>query len=156
MFNFIKWRYLRLIMIIGLLTGQTIGTIHVSVWQSTGRPIWTYHEISNKIVGQSDRREYSFFEIANRIHQRDLTVIPELSHIIETIREAKDEPLSILSIQSGMVMFHSMLNHYGDVRFIDLYGLSTKDFTDCAISSALPRKAGGISLDYDLLFRSID
>ena len=62
---------------------------------------------------------------------------------------------NIMSIQGGMVPYHVFQKYYGVAKFIDLAGLSTRDFTECKITENLPKFWGGIAVSYEYFFSHV-
>ena len=62
----------------------------------------------------------------------------------------------ILSGQMGVVPWEVLQGHQGHVRFLDRYGLSSRDFTACAITEAAPRSAVGLLVPLGFFFHNLD
>ena len=112
---------------------------------STGYPIIYYKDY---LAAIPNAKEFSFFETANRVHYRDIPLIIELKAILEVMTSKGIQP-NIMSMQGGMVPYHVFQTYYGVAKFVDLSGLSTRDFTECKITENLPKFWGGISVGYE-------
>jgi hypothetical protein len=126
--------------------------LYFSIQFSYSYPIFYYNEYVKKIP---ETKEFSFFQIASRGHYRDIPFIIEFRNILKQII-ANDMKPTIMSIQAGMVPYHIFQDYYKQARFIDLFGLSTRDFTECEITSSLPKRAYGISMSYEYFFSHLD
>lgn len=125
-----------------LLAAQFLNLYTVSSRYSTGRPAWT-------TASAPADAAFCHFERHNRVHARDIPVIHALDSIIAT---QPQRPVSILSQQAGMVMFHTSKKYFRQLRFIDLVGLSSADFTECSITNTRGRTYGGLNMDLYYLF----
>lgn len=138
-----------------LLYGASLNMIvllYFTIRFSTGYPIIHYKDYSTAI---SRANEFSFFEIANRVHYRDIPLIVEFKSLLEKITSKGLEP-TIMSIQAGMVPYYIFQDYYKQIKFFDLMGLSTRDFTECRITNSLPRRTLGISITYEYFFSNIN
>jgi hypothetical protein len=97
-----------------------------------------------------DQARFSFFERDNRVHLRDALFTPRVEAIVDE-HLAAGKPVIAMSAQGGMVPFHLLYSRLGRVRFLDMAGLTSRDFADCAVvKRGIPvRMAGGIGMDYE-------
>ena len=145
-------KYLLIALISLLIFTQIIGLVNFADIHSTGRPIWTYPDLNDKII--NEKNSFSFFEKANRIHLRDIFLIHELNKLLPDILEEKDHVV-IMSGQAGMVPYHIIGTNFGRIRFIDRFGLTTNDFTTCRITSKRSKNYLGIQIGYLFYFENI-
>ena len=113
---------------------------------STGMPYWAY---ATTFPGKGNA-QYSFLETSNRVHLRD---IPVLDRMDSSISRLLPGPITIMSAQMGMVPYFLSMKYFGKVSYIDIRALTTRHFTQCSLSSALPRGRGGLGMTYDYFFR---
>ena len=98
----------------------------------------------------TDTTPYSWFEAQNRTHHRDLIFLNAVRPVIDFYVDAvPDEPLVIMSGQAGLVPFHLFQEHYGRLRFIDQFGLTTRDFTGCVMTSKTRRDVYGLPVSLE-------
>jgi hypothetical protein len=138
-------RWIRMLPV-ALLLVDGLGLAHTARWHSTGQPLGPTVGIAEGGAG------FSFFETANRVHARDLRVIRRLNPLVGDLWKENRAPVTIMSQQAGMVMFHVAQRNYGHFRFIDLGGLCSRDFTDCPVTSGRGSTSGGLNMDYFYLF----
>jgi hypothetical protein len=117
---------------------QLGGVLLFARTQSNSDPLWT---VSADHTGNADR--FNWFERANHDHERYIPVVLELEKHIDQIREMR-QPVSILSGQSGFVMYHLAMHRRGDIRYFDRFALVTRDFIDCPLSAETPRSTWGL------------
>lgn len=136
-----------LIVVTSLLVGIEVKSlIDFAQHSSTGIPFWS----SAKVAGIYDTSKYSWFETHSRINMRDVPVIQYLNYAVTQIaNHRQDRPVVIMSAQMGMVPYYLSMEHFGEVRFIDRYGLADRTFTDCKVTKQLPRTNEGIKVTYD-------
>ena len=67
----------------------------------------------------------------------------------------KHSPVTVLSQQAGMMAYHLCDAYYGKVRFIDLVGLCTADFTDCPVTAGRGNFPGGLNMDLVYFFEDL-
>jgi hypothetical protein len=134
-----------------LLAGvQILSLVWFAYHYSTGTPL---HQITqDRPAGE---RYYSLFEYANRVHLRDIEVIERLDRVTEAVSGIVERP-AIMSIQAGMVPFHIFRERVGKLRFIDMRGLTSRDFTDCDHPMFTSKSHLGVIFWYDDLFAHID
>ncbi len=122
--------------------------VYFTMKHSTSYPIYNY---KNYVAAMPNAKEFSLFEITNRVHYRDIPFIIELDNILEKVTSNGILP-TIMSIQAGMVPYHVFQKYYKQARFIDFRALSTRDFTTCKITNSLPKDQTGIVLTYEYFF----
>jgi hypothetical protein len=145
-YSFSKYIQLKRIIIWGLII-NLLCVILFTMSYSTSSPITNYNYFKSQ-YSQSDN--FSFFEIANRVHYRDIPFIVEFKKILNEVTAANINP-KIMSVQAGMVPYHLFQTFYKKAEFIDLWGLSTKHFTSCEVTNALPKRTSGLKMTYDFL-----
>jgi hypothetical protein len=75
--------------------------------------------------------EYSPFELSKSYYRPDINMVPRLKRMIPRLYEHEERPVVILSHTSGFVPYHLAKEHLGKFRWVDKYGLVTRDFTEC-------------------------
>jgi hypothetical protein len=109
--------------------------------QSHSDPAWAVASADEAGFGG----RFHWFERANHDHRRYFPVVIELEREIDRLR-AQGRPVSILSGQSGFVMFHLARTHRSAFRYFDRFALATTDFSECSISAGLPHTEWGLLL----------
>jgi hypothetical protein len=94
----------------------------------------------------------SHFELMNRLNVRDIPVIHQLNIILDQLYLSKDNEVSIMSGQMGMVPYHISKRYFGRVRMIDRLGLADRTFTNCEITSDLKKTTFGLVVGYKFYF----
>ncbi|MEM0998561.1 MAG: hypothetical protein AAGN35_15995 [Bacteroidota bacterium] len=125
---------------------EGFGLVHTARFHSTGQPLGY---TTGRAKGGAG---YSFFETANRIHMRDLLVCRALERTVGNIYREKQAPVTLLSQQAGMVIFHTAQAHFGRIDFMDLVALSTHDFLVCPVTRKRGATYGGLNMDLFYLF----
>src|SRR5439155_19217475 len=87
-------------------------------------------------------------------HYRDLVVAARLDEIIQSIQSRRPGPLTILSSQMGLICYYTAFSHYGQVRFIDLRALVTRDFTDSPLTAGAGQGSVGLNLTFEQFFKA--
>jgi hypothetical protein len=129
-----------------LLVASGLGLVHTARSFSTGQPLGPE---TGRVAGGAG---FNFIETSNRVHARDLILTRTLIDLVDDLWQEKQAPVTIMSQQAGLVMFHTTKRHYGRVRFIDLVGLCTRDFTHCPVTKDRGGTYGGLNMDYYYLF----
>ncbi len=122
--------------------------LFAQVWSTSS--VLGYH--ASRDTFPTDTVQYSWFEAQNRTHyRRDLIFLNAVRPVIDFYVDAvPDEPLVIKSGQAGLVPFHLFQEHYGRLRFIDQFGLTTRDFTGCVVSSPTRRDVYGLPVSLEM------
>jgi hypothetical protein len=104
-----------------------------------------------------DTQRYSFFELANRVHLRDVLFLPHVEAVVDELLTQQAQ-VTVVSSQGGMVPYHLFRERYGRLRFLDMGGLTSRDFTDCPVlaKNPLPRGAGGISMSDEFYLAHVE
>lgn len=95
---------------------------------------------------------YGFFEYSNRLHMSGLPVAEALQEVVTRL-ESSQQVVTILSGQMGLIPYRLVQQHFGNVRFMDRWGLVTTDVTRCKEAQHLERGKLGLSLDYQEWFK---
>lgn len=101
-------------------------------------PIWAVHP-----VAEPAHRRFHWFERANRDHRRYFPAVVELERQIDLVL-ARKRPVTVFSGQSGFVMYHVARSRPDAIRYVDRFGLVTRDFIECPISRNAPRTVWGL------------
>jgi hypothetical protein len=115
---------------------------------STGVLLLQYPAYRSWAAAQAvDTDRFSFFELANRVHLRDALFLPHVEAAADSVL-AQQATVTVMSVQGGMVPYHLARPRFGRLRFIDMGGLASRDFSDCPVLEQNPnaRGAGGISM----------
>lgn len=140
-----------------LIAIQLMGVVWTARHHSTGRPLWTalpptdegVHGVSAN-VGY-DPGDYPWFIRSNRIHSRDLAVVKAIDDLVSADYSKNRIAPRVLSQQAGMVAYYTAKNNYKEFHFIDLVGLTTKDFHDCPLTADRGHGFGGLNMDLPYL-----
>lgn len=130
-------------------------SVYFSKTFSTSVPL--FDEINTPRLTSEEKNKYSYFEIKNKIHYRDIVFLEGISPIIKSYIDNIPEQKSfqIMSSYAGMVAFYLLNDFHGKLRFIDDYGLTTPDFTNCVISKEWKRGNEGIRFSYSEYFSQL-
>jgi hypothetical protein len=134
-----------------LVATQLTGTLLFARTESSGGPPWALAHVRD---GEGQRG--GWFEIAHRMHYRDLVCGSRLVDVITRVRARTGRPVSVMSGQMGLMAYQAALSKPGDVRFFDRAGLVTRDFTRCPVTSYSAHTPGGLFLTYEFLFAQSD
>lgn len=143
----------RLAMIAFILM-NVAGTVLLALTTSNGRPIWTTIGLRQRVVERVGDRGFSWFELSNVVHLRDVPVSGELLDLVKTIREKQPErKVVIMSTQAGMVTYRVAQENFGKIQFVDTCSLSTRYFLACpAGRELLDPSRFGMTLSYETYF----
>jgi len=146
-----------------ILTILIVISISETIWfakqKSTGTPFFDIPKVLNDLDNSKfnlSYKEYSWFEYTNRTHLRYMPIVSILNQIIPKILEKREETVSILSNQMGMVPYYIAQKHFKKVEFIDMRALATKHFTECEVTSELSKGMSGIEMDFEIFFNRFD
>jgi hypothetical protein len=129
---------------------QAGGALVFARYQSHSDPLW----VAARARSPAEAR-FDWFERANHDHRRYFPVVAELERRIDEGR-AVQTPVSILSGQSGFVMYHLGRSSRGSIRYFDRFALATRDFLECPVSASLPRTEWGLLLTVESFLRQFD
>jgi len=102
-----------------------------------------------------DTKGFSFFEVSNRVHYREIPLIRELGRQLDQLVQ-QEQDVVMFSRQAGMVAYHVFREFYGDVRFIDGYSLSSRELTDCPLSRSWGSGKLGLKFYYARYLDSLE
>ncbi|EDN68037.1 membrane protein [Beggiatoa sp. PS] len=105
---------------------------------------------------QLSESDFPWFELISREYLSHLPGRVMLDTIIDRLLTAQQAPLTLLSIQMGMISFYLTSKHFGKVKFIDMRALTTKHFTQCNLTQHLPKSKFGIELSYKYFWSEFD
>ncbi len=143
------------IIIIGLVANLYYLGTHVAT-KSTSIFIANYFVYKNKLIDQGiNADQYSFFEIANKVHYRDIPTSTNLNQLMKKILEIEPNP-SVMSGQAGFVLYHLGKKYYKKFTFLDRYGLSTRELTQCSTTKDRTKNAWGLIVRYNYFFNNIE
>lgn len=121
---------------------------HFTARRSTGVVLPQYAAYRDWAMTQSiDIGRLSFFELANRVHLRDAVFLPQIEAAVDKVIAARGIA-TVMSAQGGFVPYHLTQTRMGRLRFIDMGGLVSTEFSDCPVleQNLQARGAGGISM----------
>ncbi|HEX4952598.1 MAG TPA: hypothetical protein VF017_04280 [Thermoanaerobaculia bacterium] len=129
-----------------LIVLQLIATVGVARRSSTGTDLLTRRELPPALAQSLEAQGLSPAERGNLLRWRDVQALEQLHRLLDRLLPALERPVSILSGQMGMVAYHTARRHPGAVRFVDRYGLVSRDLTDCPVTRHVPRGPLGLLL----------
>lgn len=100
-------------------------------------------------------KNYSWSETANLVHLRDVPMIDAMIDIIDQVDLDKNTPLTITSIQMGMVPFHLSQRYKDHLQFVDMRGLTSQEATRCRLLASAQRNWLGVKASYRRYFSVI-
>lgn len=115
--------------------------------ESHGTPFWALYPITPEHA-----QRYSRFEQYNQEHLRDMDVIDVLDRTIDQLLLKRDEPVTLLSGQSGMVFFYTAQKYFKKVHFYDSRGLVESSLLKCPLMDSVARSSQGLYFDFDGFF----
>ncbi|RME58682.1 hypothetical protein D6779_05945 [Candidatus Parcubacteria bacterium] len=150
---------LRRIVLIAFLLLEGLSTLHMARFTSTSSPLWAQVPWNTLALSPSPvtQEKFSWFDYHNRVHLRDIPLILRLEQITNRLANTTSPPetLWIMSHQMGMVPFH-VAKRAEHIHFIDLYGLTDRLLSSCAVTRSHPRSINGIQISYAFFFANLD
>jgi len=135
------------------LTANLVGLLGMAATVGTGMPLWTAWQIDPAVRAFSNE-EATWPERANQVHVRDLVMVDELDEVLERIL-AKQETVTVLSKQGGLLMYYAAKAHYGKLEFYDRLGLVSSHFDELKREFEIPTGQFGLSWTiYDVFWLS--
>ncbi len=126
------------------------------VRESTGTNFFRVESVKREAALRSKRgvafldsdyaRSFEWVEWANRIHIRDILFIDRIESILRPLNRRLQRPVVVATSQGGMVVYYLAARNPSALRFIDMAGLFTNDFTRCPASQGNARGSFGLSL----------
>jgi hypothetical protein len=108
-------------------------------------------------TAQEKLKKFSFFELRNRVHYRDINFINATLPVIDHYKRINsNKDFDVLSIQAGMVAYHIFKESYGHLKFIDAMALSTRHFSHCFLAKSWERNSTGVVFRYEEYLKNIN
>ncbi len=134
---------------------MSLETLFFSIKLSSGLP-WYQRENTQPSLKASAASDYSYAEMNNVVHRRDIPLIDALKQSVErSLQNTPEKVVNILSIQMGMPPYHLRKIFDGKVYFIDLRGLSTTHVTRCKAFDKIERRWTGVFISYKQYFDAL-
>ena len=110
---------------------------------------------------ESAQQQFHWSEKVSREHLVFIPPIIMLDKIITHLLKIKSS-LTIVSGEMGMIPFYIAQKHFGKIKFVDLYGLTTNHLTNCDLENYFQGRFGshlfrgrfGIQISFWLLFHN--
>jgi hypothetical protein len=135
-----------------LIFFQLVITVEFALSKSTGLPIWTAAKCYRFYGTKLEVEQYSWFEITNQIHLRDIPVIFQLNRLNPRLKKDGGR-VCIMSSFMGMVPYHLAMRYgVGRFYFLDINGLIDRNFTNCPATARLPRDSFGLQFSLKKFF----
>jgi hypothetical protein len=128
---------------------QFVGILWLASRGSTGGPVWTAAPLV-------EPTKASWFELRQRVNYRDVVFSQRLIDVVQRLRATRGGAVSVMSVQMGLAADRTARSEFGHVRFIDMFGLTTRDFTHCPVTASLRRGSRGLLVFYDFFFAHQD
>lgn len=125
---------------------------------STGMPFFRGQRLGAAVLATArvDGDRYSFFELHNRMHLREIPTIDRLDDLVTDLHETLGRPVVVMTMQMGMVAYYASEAHGSDLRWLDRMGLTTTEVSHCELLDDLPRTPYGIEMRYEHYFERRD
>jgi hypothetical protein len=118
---------------------------------SPGLPIWCSPPESVRLQANM---EASWPEQQSRETAPAFFIAERLEQIVAALRLELERPIVVLTGQMGLVPYRLTQRLTGDIRWVDRWGLTTRDFLDSPISANNPRVQVGIVVTYGFYFQN--
>lgn len=152
LFNIAKTEHIAAVAFCIVLAGIKIAALLAFAQSSsTGIPLGS----QVRIKAEYDATRYTWFETRSGINMRDVVLIHYLDNAVAQITSRGKQTVIIMSKQMGIVPYHIAMQHFGQVRFMDIRGLADRTFTRCEITRSLPRGGSGLELSYSFYFENM-
>lgn len=127
---------------------------------STGIPLWASQPkglLVNTLDADAEKYlqtidTFPLPERYNLVHLRDIHTLAPLSALVSNIRAHDQRPITIMSMQMGLIPYYLVLQQWQGIEIIDMRGLATRHFSDCSITASRPRLSTGIKFGYPDFF----
>jgi hypothetical protein len=130
------------------------GNLALALGESSGRPLWHFLERDPALLAHG-AREFHWSERANRVRTRDLLFLEPMIRVVDTLL-ARSDRITILSRQAGMVMYYVAKRHFGRIRFVDAYGLTSPEATRLAGALGVARRSSGTQIAPAALIEALE
>jgi hypothetical protein len=120
------------IMLILLSLAAIMDNAKFNKYQSRGTFLPLTKAVSTPVANhfESIPHRFHWLERTSREHLAHIPVIIMLDKVITHLLEIKSS-LTIFAWEMGMIPFYTANQHFGKVKFIDMYGLTTNHLTRC-------------------------
>jgi len=142
--------------IVAVLISAVVSHALFFVRESTGTNFFRVESVKREAASRSKRgaafldsdyaRSFEWVESANRIHMRDILFIDRMENILRQLNRQLQRPVVVATGQGGMVVYYLAARNPSALRFIDMAGLFTNDFTKCPASEGNRRGPWGLPL----------
>ncbi|MDM8558118.1 hypothetical protein [Candidatus Parabeggiatoa sp. HSG14] len=125
---------------------------------SISTPLPFSKTVYNPVLHDFKRSEqdFSWFELRSRTILSHIPAVIMLDKVVKRLVTTQQTPLTLLSVEMGMLPFY-IASKYGDqVKFMDMRALTTNHFTKCSLTNHLPKGRFGLGLSYEYLFAEFD
>jgi hypothetical protein len=145
----------------GLLIINVFDLLKLSSTSSPGTLMWESEKVYNYVLKKADEnieidtKNYSWFELSNRVHLRDVYFIEQIKPTIELSLQEKEQ-ITILASQAGMVFYHLNKQFPGKIQVIDRVSLVTNYFTKHPLTKNFPKKREGMTLSFEYIISSFE
>lgn len=146
-------RAVALVLTLALLANGA-GVLALALGESSGRPLWSFLARDAALRAQAGE-SFHWSERANRVRTRDLLFVDAMNRVVDQLLE-RTEPVTIMSRQAGMVMFYVAKEHFGRIRFIDAYGLTSPEANALSARLALDRRSTGTQISPPRLIEALE
>jgi hypothetical protein len=104
------------------------------------------HEGEAALVGPA-KPGFAFTELGNKAHRRDARLLGALLDTLSHLAPSPAHPLYIMSGQAGMVPYYAFSEHFGALKFIDLFAITARDILPCVPDDKQQHGIHGVRLD---------
>lgn len=141
---------------LALIAVQLVGAYKFSTDGSRGMTFDRGLDFYARTRSLANGAERSWFERTNTVHIRDIPLGFELDHYVQALWSREQRPITIMSRQMGMVLYHVAKQSFGKIDVFDRRGLHDSKLLDCPPSHELPRVRIGLALEYNHFFKNVD
>ncbi len=132
--------------------------VNVATYESTGILITSRDNFEKENLSSlKDKDRFSFFELYNKIHFRDVLLLDKFHDAFKKVERVKNSKVYVVSAYAGFTPYHLSRREFGKLEYIDKFGLTTTQLVNCSsIKSKNKRKIEGIFFSFEDILDDIN
>jgi hypothetical protein len=120
-------------------------------------PLWNARALRTLVQKKIGHLDFPLVEYGNKVHLRDTVTLTRFLPVVDRIVAASgDRPIWIMTGQAGIMPYYTVSRHFGRVKIMDLWSLTSLELYNCFPKNTLAVGGAGTGIGAEGAFTRLE